>query len=293
MASIPSAFDAVCLDWMARDANRSSTLPTPARSTRAAASASSSVSAGGSIEKSRRFPVRANATRRAGERAGDDARNIVRRDEHFTGGRTPTVQLLERNHVLVRRDLKTESADVYTIQSPVRMCSAPNESMIVVPLATTLPMTRRPVRREFRHDVRRKSVRVRRKRLREMHAGDLPMAGGAVLSGRRGIRRHHQGRERRRTLGDAIEGRDVAESARFEVRQIEAADRRSDVAERVASGIAVRVGVGGFAGPNSVEDDYRRALHIILRCSGDSNGREARSGFRKATSRRAGRAGPR
>ena len=56
----------------------------------AAASASSSVSAGGAIEKSRRFVVRAYAPGRPDERPRDHARHVVRRDEHARArSRTP------------------------------------------------------------------------------------------------------------------------------------------------------------------------------------------------------------
>ena len=40
---------------------------------------------------------------------------------------------------------KTLSADVYTIQSPVRWCCSPSRSMISVPEAATFPITPRPV----------------------------------------------------------------------------------------------------------------------------------------------------
>jgi hypothetical protein len=56
---MPAALSGVCSDRMPRVAKRSSTFPTPRRGTPRSASASRSVGAGGSIEKSFRRGVRA------------------------------------------------------------------------------------------------------------------------------------------------------------------------------------------------------------------------------------------
>ena len=106
IASIPSAFFAVCRARRARPANRSSTLPTPARG----------IPARREVVEQRlvrrrervvapigRSHVRARV---AHERARDHARDVVRGHEHGARRLACRVELSQRYHLLVRRDLE-------------------------------------------------------------------------------------------------------------------------------------------------------------------------------------------
>src|SRR6185437_13373079 len=76
---------------------------------------------------------------------------------------------------------------------------------------------------EFLDDVMRKSARIGRKRSREMHPGNFPVAGGAVFAG--GPRFHHSpGSGWSIGAPDAFEWRDVAKSRAREIRQRQAAN---------------------------------------------------------------------
>src|SRR5690349_1536986 len=90
MATIPSALLAVCRELMDRPANKSSTFPTPCRAIPATAKASSSVVRGGASD----------------EGPADHAGDVMRRDEKLARNLAAGVQLLERDHLLVRRELE-------------------------------------------------------------------------------------------------------------------------------------------------------------------------------------------
>ena len=62
----------------------------------------------------------------------------------------------------------------------------------------------------------------------------------------------------------ALERLDVPEPERLESRQVEAADRARDVAERVRALVAEVGRVGQLARPDGVEDDHARAGHAAI-----------------------------
>ena len=69
-------------------------------------------------------------------------------DGELVGDLALPVQLGNRDDLLVRRDLEHAVGRRVDDRRPgLRMCSAPSRSMISVPDATTLPSTRRPIRR--------------------------------------------------------------------------------------------------------------------------------------------------
>ena len=127
--------------------------------------------------------------------------------------------------------------------------------------------------REFRKNVFGESMGISRKGLRQMYPGNLPMPCGAVLS--RGRRIHCAPRgEWRGRPADTVERRNVSEPTSLEVWEIESANRRRNVPERVASGVAISGGIGRVARANAVEDDYRRTFQISRPRNSDSGGSE-------------------
>jgi hypothetical protein len=81
----------------------------------------------------------------------------------------------------------------------------------------------------------------------------LPVAGDRVLAG---AERVQAAVEDGRLGGrDALERQDRAEPEAPEHRQVEAAGRLRDVAERVGAGVAVLRGVGQLARPACIQDD--------------------------------------
>ena len=91
---------------MPRPANRSSILPMATTGTCAAVSRSSTVSAVGGIAKSRRLAVRVKRPGSSDERPRDDAAEAIPADRQFERDVVDAVLLVDRNHVLVRGDLK-------------------------------------------------------------------------------------------------------------------------------------------------------------------------------------------
>src|SRR5207249_12115247 len=113
------------------------------------------------------------------------------------------------------------------------------------------------------YNVVRKPVRIRRHRLRRHDAHQLPVTRGRVLPLRPLDQPSGNGR-RTRLRRTALEGLDVPEAERFEVREIQASDGAGDVSERVRSLVAVLRGVGKLARTNGVEHDDTRPRHAAI-----------------------------
>jgi hypothetical protein len=94
-----------------------------------------------------------------------------------------------------------------------------------------------------------------------MDAGDFPVSGCAVLSGRG--RPHATPRANGIVPAkDTFEWLDVPETEALQPRQRQASSRTGDVAKRVAAGIPVASSVWGFSDPDAVEDDDRCAFQL-------------------------------
>ena len=137
------------------------------------------------------------------------------------------------------------------------MCSGPSSSMIAVPDAALLPMTARPVRRENSlDDLRGKSPGERRERAIEHDTHHLPVAGDRILARRR--LRHSTNGRTRPVVGWRSAQRDQPIESKRAQRRHSKRHAPGDVAQRVASAIAVRVGIRQLADPDAVHDDHNR-----------------------------------
>ena len=197
-----------------------------------------------------------------GERAGDDASHGVTPGQDLSRRAAPLVELLERDRVLVRRNL--EDGVGGRVHDPLARLL-----MLLAELLDDLRPGRglvpehapsRAVHERVDHVVR-KAVRVRRERRRRDDPHHLPVPCRRVLplgaldeapcDGRSsGLRRA------------SLQRHDVPEAERLEVGQIEAADRPGDVAERVRALVAVIDGVRQLPRPDGVEDDHARTRHL-------------------------------
>src|SRR5512145_83951 len=123
---------------------------------------------------------------------------------------------------------------------PVRTCSAPNRSMIAVPLAATFPSTPRPVRRS-------NSL---------ISSGGKPSGyvGKGLLSW---IPQISQCPVVLSLPADA--GRIRPQAEPLEVRQLQSPDGAREVPQRVAAGIAVAIRIGCGPRANAIEHDDDRA----------------------------------
>lgn len=128
--------------------------------------------------------------------------------------------------------------------------------------------------REFREHLRWKPMRVSGKGLRNMNARNFPVSSCAVFPGGGGVHQSPCANGRTSRIR-ALERRNVSETARRHRGKIEASDGGRDVTECIAAGVTVRLGIGSRTGTDSIEDDYRCALQLILRNSTDRVGREA------------------
>src|SRR5687768_15059515 len=187
------------------------------------------------------------------ERTRDDSRRVVWRNEHRASGLAAAVQFLERNHRLVGGDLEDRiGRRVHDPRARPHMLRAePVEDLRAA--ACNVADDRAPrSARELVDHVLRKPVGIGRERSLEVNARDFPVAGRAVLSGR--ARGERSPRGPRQGIGrHAGNGDDVTEPGTLEIRERETGDCSGDVGERVAPGIPVCSGIGGRAGPHTVE----------------------------------------
>ena len=191
---------------------------------------------------------------RAGEGPRDHAAHFVRSAQDLARGLAHLVELPERDDFFVRGDLEDavgggvddRRAGAHVLVAEFLDDLGAGGGLVAERAAAGAAF-------EFAHDVGREAVRVERKRLGEMDADHLPVAGGGVLAGR-GERALAVGAGGGGGGGDAGERLDVAEAQARQVRQLDAADAR-DVAQRVAARVAILRGIGHFADADAVEND--------------------------------------
>ena len=199
--------------------------------------------------------------RRADERAGDDAADGVLAGEDLARGPAGVVQLLERDRLLVRRDLEDGVG---------RRVDDPLAGLLVL-LAELLDhlgagrglvaehAAARAVHERVDHLVG-EPVRVGRERHRGDDAHQLPVPCRGVLAlrpleqpacdGRRsGLRRA------------SLERLDVAEPERLEIGQVEAPDRASDVPQRVRAFVPPLGRIRQRTSADGIEHDHARPRH--------------------------------
>ena len=190
----------------------------------------------------------------AGEGASDDAADAVGSVEKAAGDFTHFVELGDGDDVFMGGDLEDAvagsvddgkaGADVFGAKFLKNFGSGGR----LIPQCLTADL-----RFEGVDDFGRKAVRVDGKGLVEPDAGHFPVAGGGVLAGGVGGG-FAETRERRRGRSEVGEGFDVGEAEFGEIGKREGAGG-GDVAEGVATDVAVIGGVGEFADADAVEDD--------------------------------------
>ena len=200
----------------------------------------------------------------ADERPRDHAADRVLAGEDLAGDAARVVELLERDRLLVRRDLEDRVGG--RVDDPL-----PRPLVLLAELLDDLRPGRglvadhaaaRAVHERVDHVVR-EAVRVGRERLRGDDAHQLPVAGGRVLA-LRALDQPAGDRGRSRLRRATFQRLDVAEAERLHVRQVEAADGLRDVAEGVRALVAVLGGIRQGAGADRVEDDHAGSRHAAI-----------------------------
>ncbi len=188
------------------------------------------------------------------KRTRDHAAHFVRAAQNITRDFADLVKLPERNHFFVRGDLedavgrgvddRRAGAHVFFAQFLDDFGSG--RGVIAERAAADVAF-------ELVHDLGRKTVRVERKRFRQMNADHLPVAGGGVFPG--GRQRTFSKSRRGPVHGPHMRERlQIPQSKLGEIRQVQSAGA-SDIAQRVAARIAISSGVRHFAGAHAVEHD--------------------------------------
>ena len=201
-------------------------------------------------------------TRLADERAGDDASHGVTPGQDLSRHTAPFVELLERDRVLVGRNLEDRVGGGVHDPLPrllVLLAELLDDLRAGSGLVSEHPAPR-PVHERIDHLVR-KAVRVGRKRRRGDDPHHLPVPRRGVLPlGALDEPPGDSGSSRLRRA--SLERHDVPEPERLQVGQVEAADCACDVAERVRALVAVIGGVRQLPRPDGVEDDHARTGHL-------------------------------
>ena len=179
---------------------------------------------------------------------------------------TPVVQLLERDRLLVRRDLEDRVGG--RVDDPL-----PRALVLLAELLDDLrtrggPVAEhtaaRAVHERVDHLVR-KPVRIGRKGDGGDDPHQLPVARRRVLA-LRALEQAAGDRRSTRLRRAALERLDVAETERLEIGEVETADGAGDVAERVGALVAVVGRVRQLPRADGVEHDDARTRHAgILR----------------------------
>src|SRR5207302_9339420 len=124
------------------------------------------------------------------KRSCNHARDVVRCDEYFAGELTAGVEIRERNHFLVRRDLKNRvGGGVEDPGARALMLGAKTIDDCRPAAGHVADHSASGALDECAHESRGEAVRIGREGTLELYAGDLPVASGAVLPRRM---RHHE-----------------------------------------------------------------------------------------------------
>ena len=222
---------------MSRPANRSSTLPTPTRGTCARPGGPAASGPGGGRLMSLRCARPLPGAGLPDERPRDHPRHRVRPLQQVPGLAAGGVELLQRNDFLVRRHL--EDAVRRGVDDPAARCarcSSPNSSRIGRAGGGLVPEHAAPgAARETPARPRPGTRRDRWERVGQREAAELPVPGGAVLAGARGLAGAPRGpwatRPGRTPSSGAQHPRPSASSSG----SVQAADRPRHVAEGVAA----------------------------------------------------------
>ena len=207
-------------------------------------------------------PVRRSliAARRRRERTRDHTGHIVRWLQYRPRDLAGAVELVERNISFVGRDL--ENRVCRRVDDPLSCCAVfvPVTIDHIRSAANDVSNHASPrLARERLDYVRWKPIRESRKRSLDVYAGYLPVPGRAVLAGRSRTHRSPSPRSISTPL-ESLDGSNVAKPHALESRKLESAAGAGDVAQRVASHVAVRGGVRRFADADPVENQDDGAL---------------------------------
>jgi hypothetical protein len=201
----------------------------------------------------------------ADERARDDAPDGVLADADLGAcDRADAVELLDRDDVLVRRDLE------HRVRARVHDRLACGDVLVAELLDDDRPRrceVAQPavagLARERVHDLDRKAIRIDGERVRQSHPHHLPVARGGVLAGR-GLQVPAPRRRRTIGRGDAEDVCDVAQSEGAEIGHVETAICIGGVGQRVGALVTIGRCVRQGAGAHRVEhqdDRPRPACH--------------------------------
>ena len=204
------------------------------------------------------------AAGRAGERPRDHATDRVLAGEDLARDPAPLVELLERDRLLVRRDL--EDGVGRRVDDPLARLL-----MLLAELLDDVGARRRLVPEhaaarlvhERVDHVVREPVRVRRHRGRRDDAHQLPVARRRVLA----LRPFEQppGDRRRARLGRAaLQLHHVPEAESLERGQVETTDGAGHVAERVRPLIAELGRIWQLSRTDGIEHDYAGPRHLAI-----------------------------
>ncbi len=204
---------------------------------------------------------------------GNDAADTVGVAK-FAGDAAGCIQVVERDHVFVRCDLKNTicaRVDDPRTGSKVFVNQLIDDRGSAGVLVSDCPASRAcfEVRNEFRGKARGRLWK-QREALFQQQAGHFPMprcrvlACGTFLHGSKGSGRCGCGRHPRKACAAWQKGGDVAEAQSLKMRNIEAANRGCEVAEGVGACVAVIVRIRRRAGPDRVEHNQERShVHTI------------------------------
>jgi hypothetical protein len=199
----------------------------------------------------------------AQERSRNHAPDLVGAAKDVAGDLAHPVQLLDRNHFLVRGHLE------YAVRRRVDDRRAGAHVLLAEPLndlgaggraIAEDPAAYAPL--ELVQHLAREAVRVQGEGSFQLNTGDLPVSGGRVLA-RRGGRATPVARQRLGCRSQVRQRADVGDSERAQVGQLQR-PAGGDVTERVAACVAVRGGVRRLTHAEAVENHQDDAAETHL-----------------------------
>ena len=213
---------------------------------------------------------------RADERAGDHAADRVLAGQDLARDPAALVELLERNRLFVRRDL--EDRVRRRVDDPLA-----RELVLFAELLDDLRARGRLVAEhaaaglvhERVDHIVREPLRIGRERRLRDRAHQLPVPGGRVLALRSLEQAPGDGRGARLWRA-ALQRLDVPEPQCLDVREVEAAHRPRDVAERVGALVTVCGGIRKRSRAHGVQHNHASARHAAILGRMDVRPRTAR-----------------
>ena len=201
----------------------------------------------------------------ADERTGDDAADAMLSDEDLTGDAAVFIQLLQRDDVLVRRDLEhgvcgrinDEVSRAHMLRAV--LC----DDLGAGPGCVRQDAAARRLAEGLEH-LLGEAVGIGRQRIRGNDARDLPVADRGVLA-HGGLCHAGAGARLRGIRAEEGQALDVAEAAVHHRGDVQLAGRGTAL-ERVHAEITELCGIGHFTCAAGIQNDQKNALHFGI-CS--------------------------